>query len=85
MGGEEFTEILKGLATLDNVKSITYKQNIMNLDAVNALDPIFKKRLPRNLEELKMIDVKASSALNDELINRIYTGSQIRKLALVNC
>ena len=73
--GDEFTDILNGLAKLDDVKSITYKQNILNLEAVQALDPILKKRLPRNLEELKMIDVKASSAINDELINKIYTGS----------
>ena len=73
--GDEFTDILNGLAKLDDVKSITYNQNILNLEAVQALDPILKKRLPRNLEELKMIDVKASSAINDELINKIYTGS----------
>ena len=35
------------------------------MDSVNALDQILKKRLPRNLEELKMIDVKASAYLND--------------------
>ena len=30
MTGVEFTEILKGLAKLDDVKSITYKQNVLN-------------------------------------------------------
>ena len=75
MTGVEFTEILKGLAKLDDVKSITYKQNVLNLEAVQALDPIFKKRLPRNLEEFKMIDVKASSAIIEEMINRMSTGT----------
>ena len=75
MSGVQFAEILKGLAKLDDVKSITYKQNVLNLEAVQALDPIFKKRLPRNLEEFKMIDVKASSAIIEEMINRMSTGT----------
>lgn len=57
----------------------------MNIEAINALEPILRKRLPRNLDELKMIDVKASAAINDELIFRISQGSQLRKLSLVNC
>lgn len=45
------------------------------MQAIEALDKILKKRLPRNLEELVMIDVKASAALMDQLIFRIKTGS----------
>jgi hypothetical protein len=58
---------------------------VINIEAINALEPILRKRLPRNLDELKMIDVKASAAINDELILRISQGSQLRKLSLVNC
>jgi hypothetical protein len=47
----------------------------LNIEAINALEPILRKRLPRNLDELKMIDVKASAAINDELIFRITQGS----------
>jgi hypothetical protein len=58
---------------------------VINIEAINALEPILRKRLPRNLDELKMIDVKASAAINDELILRISQESQLRKLSLVNC
>jgi len=85
MDGDEFAEILRGLNKLKDVKSITYKRNALNQEAINELDPILKKRLPRNLEELKIIDVKSSAALNNDLINKLYAGCQIRKLALVNC
>ena len=57
---------------------------MLNAEAIEALEPILKKRLPRNLEELKMIDVKSNPALNDELINKLF-GCQVRKLTLVNC
>ena len=65
MQGDQFAEILKGLAKLNDVKSITYKQNVLNMAAIEAMDKILKKRLPRNLEDLVMIDVKASAALMD--------------------
>ena len=85
MSGDEFAEILRGLNKLKDVKSITYKRNVLNQEAINELLPILNKRLPRNLEELKFIDVKSSAALNDDMINKLYAGCQIRKLALVNC
>jgi hypothetical protein len=41
--------------------------------------------MPRHLEELRLIDVKASSSIIDDLVQRISMDSSISKLALVNC
>ena len=85
MSGSEFAEILKGLAKLDEVKSIIYKRNALSIEAINALEPLLRNRVPHNLEEIRMIDIKSNITLNDDLINRISFGSKLRKLALVNC
>ena len=46
------------MAKLRDFKSLIYKQNSLNKNSLLALRPVFEKRLPLQLEELKIIDCK---------------------------
>lgn len=48
------------------------------------LKPIFEKRLPNHLEELKIIDCKLHSSLITQLMTEMLERSQLRALSLVN-
>jgi hypothetical protein len=85
MTGDQFADILLGLQHIEDVKSITYRLNGINQKSIEAMVPLFERKLPYHLEELRLIDVKASASLIDDLVLRISTRSQISKLALVNC
>lgn len=85
MSGEQFADILVGLQHLHDVKSITYKLNSLTNRSIEELVKLFERRMPRHLEELRLIDVKASSSIIDHLVQRIWMQSSISKLALVNC
>ena len=54
--GDEFSDILKGLQRLKDVKSIIYKMNEVNQNSITNMLPIFEKRLPNHLAEIKLID-----------------------------
>lgn len=85
MSGDQLAEILIGLQNIEDVKSITYRLNGINQKSLEAMVPLFERKLPYHLEELRLIDVKSSASLIDDLMIRISTRSQISKLALVNC
>jgi len=85
MSGDQFAEILIGLQNIEDVKSVTYRLNGINQKSIEAMIPLFERKLPHHLEELRLIDIKASASLIDDLVIRISTRSQISKLALVNC
>ena len=63
VNGDQFAMILEGLAKLNDFKSIVYKMNGINLNAIRHLEPLFEKRIPHHLEELKIIDCKMSATL----------------------
>ena len=46
--------------------------------------PIFEKRLPMHLEELKLIDCKINATLIAELMTNLLEKSQLKSLSLVN-
>lgn len=85
MNGDDFADILVGLQNLKDVKSIVYKQNGINKKAIEALEPLFKRKIPHHLLELRLMDIKSSASLIDDVIFKFSTCSQISKLALVNC
>ena len=66
--GDQFAEILSGMVKLRDFKSLIYKQNMINSDSILALKPIFAKRLPNQLEELKIIDCKMHPKLLIQLL-----------------
>ena len=55
--------ILEGLHKLQDFKSIIYKMNTINSNSLTKMIPVFEKRLPNHLEELKIIDCKVNSSL----------------------
>ena len=76
--------ILEGLHTLKDFKSIIYKMNTLNAVGLAKLVPVFEKRLPNHLEELKIIDCKINATLISQLMTSLLEKSQLRSLALVN-
>ena len=52
----EFSHILEGLAKLKDFKSIIYKMNAFSDLSLEKLRPILLKRLPFQLDEIKLID-----------------------------
>ena len=62
ISGDQFAEILKGMSKLRDFKSLIYRQDAVNAASINALKPVFEKRLPHHLEEIKLIDCKIQVA-----------------------
>ena len=58
--------------------------NSLNSMSLTKLVPVFEKRLPHHLEELKIIDCKINSTLISQLMISLLEKSQLRSLALVN-
>lgn len=81
---EQFAMILEGLVKLKDFKSIIYKLNTLNYLSLEKLVPIFQKRLPHHLEELKIIDCKINASQVCQLMKDLRTKSQLKSLALVN-
>lgn len=75
MDGDQFAEILKGLSKLSDVKSIIYVQNGINSKALDALVPLLERKLPHHLQELRLIDIKSSASLMNDIITKISMGS----------
>jgi len=60
---EEFAAILRGLAQLNDFKSITYKRNVFDELSLQEIVPLLHKRLPNHLEELRLIDCTIPKAI----------------------
>ena len=73
--GDQFALILEGLTQLKDFKSIIYKMNTVNARSILMLKPIFEKRLPNHLEELKIIDCKIHSSMITQLLTAMLDSS----------
>ena len=71
------------MGKLRDFKSLIYRQDTVNANSLHALKPVLEKRLPHQLEELKLIDCKIHAAQVCQLMEDLLTTSQIKKLALV--
>ena len=61
--GDRFAEIRQGMGKMRDFKSLIYKHSSVNQASLDALKPILLKRIPHQLEELKLIDVKISPSM----------------------
>lgn len=83
--GESFGKILTSIEkNLTDFKSIIYKKNSFNKLSLSAISPLLKREVPYHLEELKLIDIKISSDITNELFELLRIKSSINKLALVH-
>jgi hypothetical protein len=69
---------------MKELKSIVYKQGSFNQECLKMMAPLFRKRIPFHLEELRLIDLKTSSLCCEALVTEIAHQSYLKKLALVN-
>ena len=76
--------LLDGLKEQVNFKSVTYKKNSLGPLSVKALSVLINRTRPSNLDELRIINCKISTASSELLLESIQ-GSQLRRLALVKC
>lgn len=79
---QNFATILKGLQNMPDVKSIIYKRDVFDEHSLEAINPLFKKRLPNHLEELKLEDLSITKPVLNSLLDSINTRSQLLKLSL---
>lgn len=80
---EDFAAILSGVSNHDDFKSIVYTRNGFDQKSLMAMKPLFKKKIPYHLSELRIADCKMSSKIYASLVSTIYQGCQLVKLALV--
>ena len=67
---------------MPDVKSIIYKRDVFDERSLEAINPLFKKRLPNHLEELKLEDLSITKPVLNSLLDSINTRSQLLKLSL---
>ena len=77
-----FAAILEGLAEQTNFKAVTYKKNQLDSLSVRCLLRLLARPLPHNLDELRIINCRISTAALHTLMSGI-TQSNIRRLSLV--
>ena len=71
------------MSKLREFKSLIYRQNTLNFESLRAFKPVFEKRFPFQMEELKIIDCKISPQLVIELMASLLNRSQVKRIALV--
>jgi hypothetical protein len=81
---EMLAAILDGLYEQHNFKSVTYKRNTLGNLSVKALARLINRTRPSNLDEVRIINCKISTASSQLLLEEIQ-GSKLRRLALVKC
>ena len=84
VNGEQLGAIVEGMAKLRDFKSLVYKQNQISQSSLDALKPVFMRRIPHHMEEIKLIDCKISPSLIVNLMETLSEQSLIKRLALVN-
>lgn len=81
--GDLLAQIIDGMVKLRDFKSLIYKQNSINQRSLDSLMPVFMRRIPHHMEELKLIDCKVSPTLIIKLMDTLLEQSLIKRIALV--
>ena len=82
--GEQLCVILDGAAKMRDFKALTYKQNQLNLEAIQKLTPLLNKVAPNHLEEISLIDCKMTPTMIEQMMELLLESSRVNKLCLVN-
>jgi len=69
--GKQFAEILRGLQSVPDLKSVCYRQNQLTHESIQELKPFFLRRVPYHLQEVKLVDLKISSQCCEALIEAL--------------
>lgn len=77
-----FAAILEGLAEQTNFKAVTYKKNSLDALSVQGLLRLMARPLPHNLDELRIINCRVTTAALNTLMDGIIQ-SNLRRLSLV--
>lgn len=80
----EFASILEGIQKLQDFKKIIYKYNVFEGMSLHNLIPLFQRKIPNHLEELRIENCKMSQEVTLNLIESIAEKSYLKKLGLVN-
>ena len=79
----EFAQILQGVSHHDDFKSIVYIRNGFGQQSLDALKPLFKKKIPFHLNEVRIANCKISIGIYSQLLQTINQKSYLRSLALI--
>ena len=81
---EEMAAILNGILKLKDFKKIIYRQNTFAELSLEKLWKILLRKIPNNLEELRIENCKIERTITSELIDKINHRCYLEKLGLVN-
>ena len=84
LSGDQFAIVLQGAKNMKDFKSVIYKRDSININSIMSLKPLFARRIPYHMEELKLIDCKISSSDLEILLDCLLEDSKIKTLSLVN-
>jgi len=76
--------ILKSLQTSKDFKKIAYRNSIFHWRSLRELEPFIDRKIPNNLEELRIEYCKIDPSTTTSLIESLYERRHLRRLSLVN-
>jgi Ran GTPase-activating protein (RanGAP) involved in mRNA processing and transport len=68
LDGENLTQILQGIAVQNPMKVLIIQDNMVNEECVEQIAPLFKNRMPNNLEELHILHCKVQFRATEDLL-----------------
>lgn len=77
------SKIIQGLKKLKACKKLVYRYNIFMHKSVAEIEDLLSKKLPNNLEELRIENCKIEQGVTRKLVKMLHRSS-LRKLSLVN-
>jgi len=79
--GDVLSELLQGIASQDDFKSIIIIKNTVDEASASILIEMLKRPFPKNLEELRIVNCKISPVSTHKLLQAV-SESQLKKLSL---
>ena len=80
---EEMSKIIEGLKKLKACKKLVYRYNIFMHKSLVEIEDLLAKKLPNNLEELRIENCRIEQGVTRQLM-KMLKRSSLRKLSLVN-
>lgn len=85
LNDHDVAQILEGLQTQEQIKSIVIKQNEVGEKCLAQLNKLFARKRPEHLEELRIVDCRMNPHTTDQLLSRLAAGPCfLSKVGLVN-
>ena len=80
----ELSLLLEGLTFMQGFKKFVYKNNVFLNESLDAIKPILVHRSPRDLQELRLVNLQTTKEVIRELLDHMtICRVELRTLSLV--